>query len=87
MRISVNSVSRSVVSDSLQLHGLYPARLLYPWNSPVKNIGVGGCFLLQGIFLTQGSKPGLLHCKQILYQNFKITVTPCHNHLQYHRSG
>ena len=27
-----------------------------------------GChFLLQGIFLTQGSKPGLLHCRQVLY--------------------
>ena len=27
-----------------------------------------GChFLLQGIFLTQGSNPGLLHCRQILY--------------------
>ena len=27
-----------------------------------------GChFLLQGIFLTQGLKPGLLHCRQILY--------------------
>ena len=24
-------------------------------------------FLLQGIFLTQGSNPGLLHCRQILY--------------------
>ena len=31
--------------------------------------GVGGChFLLQGIFPTQESNPGLLHCKQILYQ-------------------
>ena len=28
-----------------------------------------GCYsLLQGIFLTQGSNPGLLHCRQILYQ-------------------
>ena len=28
-----------------------------------------GChFLLQGIFPTQGSNPGLLHCRQILYQ-------------------
>ena len=28
-----------------------------------------GChFLLQGIFLTQGSNPGLPHCKQILYR-------------------
>ena len=27
-----------------------------------------GChFLLQGIFLTQGSNPGLPHCRQILY--------------------
>ena len=34
-------LSRSVVSDSLWPHGLYPARLLCPWNSPGKNIGVG----------------------------------------------
>ena len=32
-----------------------------------KNTGVGCHFLLQGIFLTQGSNPGLLHCRQILY--------------------
>ena len=57
----------SVVSDSLQPHGLQPARLLCPWNSPGKNIGLGNYSLLQGIFLTQGSKPGLLHCKHILY--------------------
>ena len=30
--------------------------------------GVGCLSLLQGIFLTQGSNPGLLHCMQILYQ-------------------
>ena len=30
--------------------------------------GVGTLSLLQGIFPTQGSNPGLLHCKQILYQ-------------------
>ena len=29
---------------------------------------VGSCSLLQGIFPTQGSNPGLLHCKLILYQ-------------------
>ena len=34
---------------------------------PGKNTGVGCHFLLQGIFLTQGSNPGLLHCRQILY--------------------
>ena len=32
-----------------------------------KNIGVGCYCLLQGIFPTQGSNPGLLHCRQILY--------------------
>ena len=44
-----------------------PTRLLYLWDSPGKNAGVGCHFLLQGIFLTQGSNLGLLHCWQILY--------------------
>ena len=40
-----------------------------PWtNSPGQNTWVGGPSLLQGIFPTQGSKPGLLHCRWILYQ-------------------
>ena len=34
---------------------------------PGKNTGVGCQFLLQGIFPTQGSKLGLLHCRQMLY--------------------
>ena len=38
------------------------------WNSLGQNTGVGSCFLLQGIFPTQGSNPDLLHCRQILYQ-------------------
>ena len=29
---------------------------------------MGSLSLLQGIFPTQGSNPGLLHCRQILYQ-------------------
>ena len=33
-----------------------------------KNTGVGSLFLLQGIFLTQESNQGLLHCMWILYQ-------------------
>ena len=37
-----------------------------PWNSPGKNTGVGSLSLFQGIFPTQGSNPGLLHCRQIL---------------------
>ena len=51
------------MSDSLQPHRLYS-----PWYSPGQNIGVGNLSLLQGIFLTQGLNPGLLHCRQILYQ-------------------
>ena len=33
-----------------------------------KNTGVDSLCLLQGIFPTQGSSPGLWHCRQILYQ-------------------
>ena len=36
-------------------------------DSPGKSSGVGCHALLQGIFPTQGSNPGLLHCRQILY--------------------
>ena len=42
-------------------HGLQPARLLCPWDSPGKNTGVGDHSLLQGIFLTQGSNRCCLH--------------------------
>ena len=47
----------SVTSNSLRSYGLWPARLLCPWDSPGKNTGVGYHDLLQGIFLTQGSNP------------------------------
>ena len=50
------SESRSVVSSSLQLHGLYSL-----WNSP-------GLYFLQGIFPTWESNWGLPHCRLILYQ-------------------
>ena len=46
------------------VHGILQARIL-EWKK--KNTGVGCHSLLQGLFLTQGSNPGLLHCKQILY--------------------
>ena len=51
------------MSNSLQPHGLYS-----PWTSPGQNTGVGSLSLLQEIFPTQGSIPGLPHCRQILYQ-------------------
>ena len=37
-------------------------------DSPGKHTGVGSHALLQGIFPTQGSNPGLPHCRRILYQ-------------------
>ena len=57
------SESHSVVSDSLWLRGLYSS-----WNSLGQNTGVGSLSLLQGLFPTQGSNPGLPHCRWILYQ-------------------
>ena len=62
------SVSRSVMPDSLRPHGLQPSRLFCPWDFPGKDIGVGCHFLLQGIFPTQGLNLGLLHYRQILYR-------------------
>ena len=59
----LESESCSVVSHSLWPHGL-----LSPWNSPGQNVGVGSLSLLQGIFPTQESNPGLPHCRWILYQ-------------------
>ena len=50
----------SVMSDSLRLHGLSPARLLCPWEFPGKKSGASCCFLLQGIFLILGSNLHLL---------------------------
>ena len=60
-------LSRSVVSDSCDPHGLQSTRLLCPWDAPGKNTGVGCHALLQRIFLTHESNPDLLHCNQILY--------------------
>ena len=57
------SESRSVMSDFLRYHGLYSL-----WSSLGQNTGVGSLSLLQGIFLTQESNWGLLHCRRILYQ-------------------
>ena len=58
--------SSSHVLTLLQLHGPEPASLPCPWDSPGKNTGVGCHSLLQGIFPTQGSNLGLLHCRKIL---------------------
>ena len=62
-KVKSESESCSVMSVSLPSHGLYS-----PWNSPGPNTGVGSLSLLQGIFPTQGSNPGVPHCRWILYQ-------------------
>ena len=59
------------------MSSLQPQRLLCPWNSPGKNTRVGSCSLLQGIFPTQGSNPGLLHCRPILYHLRHLSSTTC----------
>ena len=55
------------MSASLQPQGLYPTKLLCPWDSPGNNTGVGYHGLLQGIFPTQGLNPCLLHFLQAGY--------------------
>ena len=57
------SESCSVMSNSFQPCGLYSPR-----NSSGQNTGVGSPSLLQGVFPTQGSNPGLLHQRWIIYQ-------------------
>ena len=66
-RLSVQFSSVAQPCPTLQPHGLYPTRLLCPWDSPGKNTRVGSLSLFQGIFPIQGSNPGLLHCRRILY--------------------
>ena len=51
------------MTKSLWPHGLYS-----PWDSLDQNTGMGSLSLLQGIFPTQGSNPGLPYYRQILYQ-------------------
>ena len=64
-------LSSSVVSNPFLPHGLYPARLLYPCDSPGKNTRVDCYFLLQGILPAQGSNLHLL-----LGRRFFITEPP-----------
>ena len=57
------SVKVAQSCPTLWLYSLYS-----PWSSPGQNTGVGSLSLLQGIFPTQGSNPGLPRCRQMLYQ-------------------
>ena len=54
---AIPTATASESGSCLVVHGILQA----------KNIGVGCYFLLQGIFSTQGSNPGFLHCRQTVY--------------------
>ena len=56
--LSWSVLSPSIVFDSFASQ--MPVRLLYPWDFPGKDTGMGCHFLLQGIFPTQGLNPHLL---------------------------
>ena len=61
-------LSYCVISDSLQPMDCSPQGSSVHVDFLGKNPVVGYYFLLQGIFPTQGSNPGLPNCRQILYQ-------------------
>ena len=70
------------MSDSLRPHGLQPARLPCPWDSPGKNIVIGCHGLLQEIFQTQGSNPHFfISCngRQVLYHQHHLERLWVHN--------
>ena len=50
-----------------EFYGQRSLEVYSPWDSPGQNTGVGSCSLVEGNFPTQGSNPGLLHHRQILY--------------------
>ena len=80
--VSILLFSCLVLSKPLWPHGLWPTKALCPWNSPGKNTGVGCHFLLQGIFLTQGSNMHLLHwqAESLLLGHQRSLYTHTHTH-------
>ena len=63
-----NQSNSNLYWSESESHSVVSYSLYSPWNSPGQNTGVGSLSHLQGIFPTQGSNPGLLHYRQILYQ-------------------
>ena len=66
-KLLIPKVWVSVMSDSREPMDSSLPGSSCPWDSPGKKTGVGCHSLLQEIFLTWGSNPGLFHCRQILY--------------------
>ena len=67
-RATVHGTAESDTTEGLNWLTDWLTELYSPWNSPGQNTGVGSPSLLRGIFPTQGSNPGLPHCRWILYQ-------------------
>ena len=65
---SLSRVRLFMTPQTLAIDTRHQLTILCPWDFPGKNTGVGCHFLLHGIFPTQGSNLGLLHCRKILYQ-------------------
>ena len=66
VRVSVCSVTQ--LCPTLATPGTVACQIPLPMGFSGKNAGVGSHLLLEGIFQTQESNPGLLFCRQILYQ-------------------
>ena len=62
------------MSDSLRPYGPKSPRLLCPWDLSGRNTGVGCHFLLQGLFLSQGSNPHLWHL--LPWQSSSLPLAP-----------
>ena len=74
ININFCKCTHSVTSDTLWPRGLWPTRLLCPWDFPGKNLGVGCHFLFQGIFSTQGSNLRLL--RFLHWQAYSLPLGP-----------
>ena len=66
LRKKKESVSHSVVSNYLRSHGLQTARILCAWDSPAR-ILEWVAISSPGDLPNPGTKPSILHCRQILY--------------------
>ena len=83
-------LSRSVLLDSLQPHGLYPPGFSVRGILQARILEWVAISFSQGIFLTQGSSPRLLslpRCRQILYHWATVTVHNSHTPCAFPRGG
>ena len=68
IKAKINKKESEIAQSCLILCDPMDTRLLCPWDFLGKHTVVDCHFLFQGIFPTQGSNPGLPHCRQMLYR-------------------